>query len=206
MKTLAIDCATEACSVALFEGGELLAGAFDVLGRGHAEALVPMIAALPDKGRAGRIAVALGPGSFTGVRVGLAAARALALAWGARLIGYPTPALLAAMARARRGEVPVCVATTGGHGQWFVQNFAADGRALDELASLTPDAAAVRAQAALVVGSQAEALVAQRGSGEALPLWPDARSFPLLPPAALQDEVAPLYGRPPDARLPKAQG
>jgi tRNA threonylcarbamoyl adenosine modification protein YeaZ len=206
MKTLAIDCATEACSVALFEGGELLAGAFDVLGRGHAEQLVPMIAALPDKGRAGRIAVALGPGSFTGVRVGLAAARALALAWGAQLIGYPTPALLAAMARARRGEVPVCVVTTGGHGQWFVQNFAAHGRALEELASLTPDAAAVRAQAALVVGSQAEALVAQRGSGEALPLWPDARSFPLLPPAALQDEVAPLYGRPPDARLPKAQG
>lgn len=203
MRTLAIDCATEACSVALFEGGDLLSGTYKVLGRGHAESLVPMIAALPGKGRAGRIAVALGPGSFTGVRVGLAAARALALAWSARLVGYPTPSLLAAMARAERGDVPVCVATTGGHGEWFVQRFAADGQALDELVSLAPDAATVRAQASLVVGSQAEALVALRGSGEALPLWPDARHFALLPPAALRDDVAPLYGRPPDARLPK---
>ena len=121
MRTLAIDCATEACSVALFEDDALLAGDFRVLGRGHAEQLVPMIAALPEKGRAGRILVALGPGSFTGVRVGVAAARALGLAWQAEVLGYPTLALVAAMARAECGAKPLAVVMTGGHGEWFVQ-------------------------------------------------------------------------------------
>ena len=108
MRTLVIDSATEACSVALFEDGALLAGACEVIGRGHAERLVPMIAELPDKGRAERIVVSLGPGSFTGVRIGLAAARALGLAWQAEVLGYPTLALVAAMARAaaRRARSP----------------------------------------------------------------------------------------------------
>ena len=65
-----IDCATPACSVALFEDEELISGTFEVLGRGHAERLVPMIADLPERGRASSIAVARGPGSFTGVRIG----------------------------------------------------------------------------------------------------------------------------------------
>uniref|UniRef100_UPI00359301A6 tRNA (adenosine(37)-N6)-threonylcarbamoyltransferase complex dimerization subunit type 1 TsaB n=1 Tax=Blastomonas sp. TaxID=1909299 RepID=UPI00359301A6 len=80
---LVIDAATEACSVALFERDALIASDHAVLGRGHAERLIPMIAALPERGRADTILVNCGPGSFTGVRVGLAAARALALAWGA---------------------------------------------------------------------------------------------------------------------------
>ncbi len=203
MKTLVIDSATEACSVALFDGDALIAGECRVLGRGHAEQLVPMIAALPGKGRADRIVVALGPGSFTGVRVGLAAARALALAWQVDLLGYPTLALIAAMTQRDHPGEPVTVCTTGGHGEWFVQHFGADGAALAPLASLAPDAALAGA-AQLVAGSQAEALIARRGSGTALPIWPDARALALLDPALLGADTTPLYGRAPDARLPGA--
>lgn len=203
MRTLAIDCATEACSVALFAHDELVAGDFRMLGRGHAEHLVPMIAALPGKGLAERVVVSLGPGSFTGVRVGLAAARALGLAWQADVAGYPTLALVAAMARASRGARPLTVAMTGGHGEWFVESFDAEGEVTRPLAS-RPPADATGAAEALVAGSQAEALVAARASGEALPLWPDARAFVLLPEAALTRDLQPIYGRPPDARLPAA--
>ena len=201
MRTLVIDSATEACSVALLDGGALLAGDCIRMGRGHAEALVPMIAALPDKGRADCIVVALGPGSFTGVRVGLAAGRALAFAWGAELRGYPTLALVAAMARQQRGAVPVCTAMTGGHGEWFVAAFAADGTESRRLTSLPPQAAAAMPET-LVAGSQAEALVAARGHGEALAIWPDARCFALLDASWISAQVHPLYGRAPDARLP----
>lgn len=203
-RTLVIDAVTEACSVALLEDGGLIAGDMRVLGRGHAEALVPMIAALPGRGRAGRIAVSLGPGSFTGVRVGLAAARALALAWGAPVVGYPALALVAAMAREGHGAVPVAVVMTGGHGEWFVESFDGEGRTTRPLASLRPEAAAAALDDDLVAGSQAEALVAARGRGRALPLLPDARAFALLPPAALLPADRPLYGRAPDARLPAA--
>lgn len=203
MRTLVIDSATEACSVALFEHDTMLAGEWRRLGRGHAEQLVPMIAALPGRGEAQRIAVALGPGSFTGVRVGLAAARALAFAWQAQLVGYPTLDLVAAMARAEHPGEPVGVAMPGGHGEWFIQGFDAKGKALRPLASLKPAEAAARSPESLVAGAEAEALVALRGWGEAMALLPDARAFALLPEAALTGAVHPLYGRAPDARLPQ---
>lgn len=202
MRTLAIDCSTEMCSVALFDGDRLVASEGARLGRGHAERLVPMIAALPGAGKADRIAVALGPGSFTGVRVGLAAARALALAWKAQLVGYPTLALIAAMARDRLGKQPISVAITGGHGEWFVQDFTAAGDAANALASLPPPAAAAYFSSEVIAGTQAEAAAALRGSGTALPLWPDASAFALLDARMLCDEPRPIYGRAPDARLP----
>ena len=201
MRTLVIETATEACSVALFDGTALVAGTHELIARGHVERLVPMIAELPDKGRAGRIAVSLGPGSFTGVRIGLAAARALGLAWDARVLGYPTLALVAAMAR-RENVSPVTVCMAGGHGEWFVQDFADDGVAQGEPRSLSPETAASAAPNERVAGSQAEALVHLRGWGQAVSLLPDARGWSLLPDAFLSERLAPIYGRAPDARLP----
>lgn len=205
-RRLVIDSATENCSVALFEGDRLLAGESRMLGRGHAEALVPMIAALPDRGRAAAIVVDSGPGSFTGIRVGLAAARALGLAWNAPVAGYESLSLVAAMALAASPQAGVDVVMTGGHGEWFFRPFDAQGLPLAPLASLPPEAVIARLSAPLVAGSQAEAcLQAARDSRpdlSALPLWPDARSALLLAPGLLFDGAAPAYGRAPDARLP----
>ena len=199
MRTLVIETSTEACSATLFEGGEILAGSYELLGRGHAERLVPMIAELPGKGHAERIAVSLGPGSFTGVRIGVAAARGLGLAWKSEVLGYPTLALVAAMARETHpGPVTVCM--TGGHGEWFLQDFCANGRPDGKALSLSPDEAARRPLHPVIAGSRAAELA---GPGRiAIELLPDARRFALLPQALLTADLAPLYGRPPDARLP----
>lgn len=203
MRTLAIDSATEGCSVALFDDGELLAGEFRVIGRGHAEQLVPMIAALPGKGKAGRIIVSLGPGSFTGIRIGLATARALGLAWRAEVLGYPTLALVAAMARDQHPGEPVTVCMTGGHGEWFVQHFGRDGAPAGKLASLQPVEAAGYGKGKIIAGSRAREMALLEGlEPVVLDILPDAKHTLLLPPACLTTDLAPIYGRGPDARLP----
>jgi tRNA threonylcarbamoyl adenosine modification protein YeaZ len=202
VRTLVIDCATEACSVALFEGDTLLAGAREVIGRGHAERLVPLIAELPGKGRAERVVVSLGPGSFTGVRIGLAAARALGLAWQAEVLGYPTLALVAAMAH-ETDRSPVTVCMTGGHGEWFVQDFGADGLPEHELRSQEPEVAQHDIHYSFAAGSKASELLRFDGPGMVtLDILPDARHFSALPASLLTSDLAPHYGRPPDARLP----
>ena len=205
MRTLVIESATEACSAALFEGDDYLrfvAGFCEVIGRGHAERLVPMIAELPDKGRADRVVVSLGPGSFTGVRIGLAAARALGLAWQAQVLGYPTLALVAARVwQPQPRAVTVCMA--GGHGEWFVQNFGADGWPEDEVRSLSPERAVEACRHPVIAGSRASELAALAAAGKlAIDILPDARKFYLLHETRLNTDLAPLYGRPPDARLP----
>lgn len=203
--TLAIECATAACSVALFENGALVEARYEVLGRGHAERLVPMIAELPGKGRAPRIVVSLGPGSFTGVRIGLATARALRLAWNAEVLGYPTLALVAAMAQAARPGRAVSVCMTGGHGEWFAQNFATEGEPEDDLVSLPPRLAAARCRHAIIAGSEASSAAALlEGGRAALDILPDARQAMLLRERQMLPQLSPLYGRPPDARLPGA--
>ena len=209
MLVLAIDTALEACSAAIFDSAEetIVASESQLMARGHAEALIPILAAVMQQAAISyaaldRIAVAVGPGSFTGLRVGLAAARALALAWNCPVLGYPTLALVAAQALEDSGADQVLICMTGGHGEWFVQGFDAALVTTLPLASLKPADAASATPTPLVAGSQAEALVAARGSGEAMTLHPDARRFALLDPALLTTDIALIYGRAPDARLP----
>ena len=200
MRHLVIDSASEACSVALVEDGAVVDYRHEIIGRGHAERLVPLIAELAGGGRADLIVAGCGPGSFAGVRIGVAAARALALGWQVPVRGFSTLALVAAAAAddiaAAGGAL---VVTEGGHGQWFVQPFAADLSPRAELRSLLPEEA-VLLDDELVVGNRAEPFVARRGSGRALTMLPDARAFLRLPPAALIDRPSPIYGRAPDAK------
>ena len=201
MRILAIETATEACSIALFDQGQLIDARHEVLGRGHAERLVPMIAELPEKGHAEQIRISLGPGSFTGVRIGLAVARALGVAWKIPVRGYPTLALVAAMARAGTDRA-VTICMSGGHGEWFVQDFGTDGMPLDDVASLSPDTAAMRRTQDILAGTRAEDLGAMIGVASAPIILPNASYALLVPDALLRDQLSPLYGRAPDAKLP----
>ena len=200
MRHLVIDSASEACSVALVEAGMVVDHRHEVIGRGHAERLVPLIAELADGGRADIIAAGCGPGSFAGVRIGDAAARALALGWQVPVRGFSTLTLVAASAAdAIAAAGGGLVVMEGGHGQWFVQPFAADLSPRAAFRSLLPDEAVLLADE-LVVGNRAEPFVARRGSGRALAILPDARAFLRLPPGALIDQPSPIYGRAPDAK------
>ena len=202
MRTLAIETATEACSVALFEDGALVDARHVELGRGHAERLVPMIGELPGKGRADHIRVSLGPGSFTGVRIGLAAARALGLAWGAEVRGFPTLALVAATARQKKpGPLGICM--NGGHGEWFVQEFHEGGLPASELASLVPTEAVGVIRSPAVAGNRADAFAEEAGREvESIGLLPDARFALSVPEQLLLTDLSPIYGRAPDAKVP----
>ena len=200
---LAFDTSSAACTAALFEGsGACLTHRDEVIGRGHAERLVPMIAELMEGRSASRILVGLGPGSFTGIRVAIAAAHGLAIGWNAELLGMSSLALLAASAEAD-GEVGVAV--TGGHGELFFQQF--DGRTLrpaSKLHNAAPAEAARAMTATLVAGSGARQLVQARGWGEVREIWPSAREALRLPQAQRSLPPKPVYARAPDARVPEA--
>ncbi|ATE66996.1 tRNA (adenosine(37)-N6)-threonylcarbamoyltransferase complex dimerization subunit type 1 TsaB [Rhizorhabdus dicambivorans] len=198
-RTLVIDTATAACSVALIANGAVIAEMHEEVGRGHAERLMPMIAALPDGGRADAILVDCGPGSFTGVRVGLAAARALGLGWGVPVSGYSSTAVLATAASASGDTVGI--ALIGGHGELFVQRYATRPLApLSELRSLVPADAALALSDTEIVGSGAAQLIAARGNGTAHPALPRAADARLLPSALSALPPSPIYGRDADAK------
>jgi tRNA threonylcarbamoyl adenosine modification protein YeaZ len=195
---LVIDCATAACSVALTDGDRLIDERHELVGRGHAERLVPMIQELLGDRRPASILVDCGPGSFTGVRVGLAAAHGLAIGWRAPLHGYSSLAVIAAAAQAS-GEL--AVALQAGHGQLFVQSYAPNPLTpLDELRSLLPADAAAAIRAYRVVGLGAETLVTARGYGEAQDALPRAADSRFLPEPLRTLQPRPIYGRAPDAK------
>lgn len=200
---LAFDTSSAACTAALFDGsGACIASADEVIGRGHAERLVPMIAELMGGRRADRILVGVGPGSFTGIRVAIAAAHGLAIGWGAKLAGMSSLGLLAAGADSMS---PVGTAVTGGHGELFVQQF--DGATLEplsEVANAVPFTAAELIDTPSVVGSGARPLVDARGWGEAHEILPSAANACRLPQSLRTLAPKPIYARAPDARVPEA--
>jgi len=204
MRILVIEAATAACSVALLDGGALVDARHEVVGRGHAERLVPMIGELLGDDRPDAILVDCGPGSFTGVRVGLAAARALAFGWQVPVHGYSTLALLAATALAAdSARTAVTIAVTGGHGEVFVQRFTGPAlTAIGETRSLIPADAAQLAGDDPVFGSGAPVVLSARGDADGLECLPVAADAILLPPAFTNLPATPLYGRAPDAKLP----
>jgi len=191
-RLLVIDTATDMLSIALFDRGVLIDHRHELLGRGHAERLVPAIAELDGGGRAAEIRVDRGPGSFTGVRIGLAAARGLALAWGASIRTFDVAALMLASSPSSG------VAMEGGHGEWIVGPLAGPGR----LRAFSPQQAAAVIENRAVIGPRAAELVALRGWGQAIEGLPDARNGAKLCEEDLSEVLSPQYARGPDATLP----
>lgn len=200
---LAIDTSSAACSAALLSAdGTVIAAADEIIGRGHAERLAPMIAEMLHGRVPSSILVGVGPGSFTGIRVGIAAAHGLAIGWDVALCGIDSLALTAATVLAGLESAPagIAVAHAGGHGELFVRSFDSAAVPTDDARNLTPHDAAAVITADLVAGSGAEALVAARGCGTALPTLPSARFALALPEALRTLDPKPSYGRAPDAK------
>lgn len=195
MRLLAIETASSVCSVALIEDGRVVDYGHKLVGRGHAEQLLPMIGALEGGGRPDGILVDVGPGSFTGVRVGVAAARALAFGWGVPVHGFHSPVLLAALDGYR---YDTAVVIEGGHGEVFVLTY--DGTS-DPLPRSVPFADAVAdIGEKRVVGNAGGRLIAARGWGEANQGDLDARDVVLLRTDHSNLPAIPFYGREADAK------
>ncbi len=217
MRVLAIDTALEACSAAVLDTERgVLASESIPMQRGHAEALMPLIARVMDAARTAfaavdRIAVTTGPGSFTGLRVGIAAARGLALAAERPAYGITTLAAYAAPRIAQDDSIPVVAAIDARHGHLYMQIFGPGGRTL-----MAPRIAgigeAIRAAAngrTRIVGSAANVLAAAWPDREAAPELVDQQAAPDVTwVARLGAAVAgapagppkPLYLREPDAQ------
>lgn len=207
-RLLILETATAACSVALLADGAVLAERHEVVGRGHAERLIPMIAELPGGGRADAILVDVGPGSFTGVRVGLAAARGLAIGWGVPVRGYSSLALIAAAAFAEDAQLDrLAVVLEGGHGEVFVQHFSADPlMETGPLASMLPQAALQGLDGRPAIGSGTRRLAALAEGLDLREALPRAADAVLLPADFAALAPRPLYGRAPDAKTLAERG
>lgn len=227
---LAIDTAGSACSAAVTQGGAVLASERRAMRHGHGEALLPMIERVTaasglSAARIDIVAAATGPGGFTGIRVGLAAAHGIALATGARLLGITSFAAVASRTEAARSACQaLLVALDSRREDLYVQVFGPTGseplaapqavlpeRLADYLAALPglPHAAAL-----LLAGDAAAAAAAaaalQPGvkiviAGDAAPdaLGVAAAALRLLRAGIAAGPARPLYLRPPDVTLPK---
>ena len=216
MQILALDTCFDGCSVCVAERQgdvvSVLSQRFERFETGHAERLVPMIGEAMHEARLNfdhiqRVAVTVGPGTFTGTRIGIAAARSLALATGADTVGVSSLAVMADVARREVGAVPFTVLVDARRGEVYMQSFGPgggiDAAAPPALLSLAEAGQLGEGGESLLVGSGAAAAAAGYKVRVMLPdLLPDAVALAhiaaKLPASELP--VVPLYLRPPDAK------
>jgi len=220
MLILAIDTALDACAACVLDTGaaKVIAQESQAMKRGHAEALMPLIARVVRQAGIAfaaldRIAVTTGPGSFTGLRVGLSAARGIALAANKPVVGLPTLTAYAAPVVGQNAAQPVISAIDARHDQVYFQVVSGDGGSLmlPRVAAIEEALGASRFGAAHLVGNAAK-ILADRWPVDALPPFkvdpqpaPDITWLAWLG-AAVSPETAPArpyYLRAPDAKPQK---
>jgi tRNA threonylcarbamoyladenosine biosynthesis protein TsaB len=217
MLILAIDTALDACAAGILDtdAGNMLAQESQAMKRGHAEALMPLIGrVIKEAGIAftdlDRIAVTTGPGSFTGLRVGLSAARGIALAAGKPVVGLTTLTAYAAPIVGQGGEHPIIAAIDARHDQVYFQVVSGNGNSLirPRVAPIEEALGASRFGAVHLVGNAAT-ILSQRWPTHALPPFnvdsqpaPDIAWVAWLGAAVNPDTAParPFYLRPPDAK------
>jgi tRNA threonylcarbamoyladenosine biosynthesis protein TsaB len=220
MLILAIDTALDACAAAVLDtkATKLIARESEGMKRGHAEALMPMIGrviAQSGIGFAGldRIAVTTGPGSFTGLRVGLSAARGIALAANKPVVGVTTLTAYAAPVVSRNGENPVVSAIDARHDQVYLQVVGGNGGSLimPQVVAVEEALTAWRFGAPHLVGNAARMLADRWPAHAVPPVAVDASEAPEIAwvgwlGAAVSPSTAParpFYLRAPDVKPPK---
>src|SRR5450432_157554 len=217
MLILAIDTALDACAAAVLDidAGRLIARESQAMKRGHAEALMPLIArVMKASGIAfaalDRIAVTTGPGSFTGLRVGLSAARGIALAASKPAVGVTTLTAYAAPVVSESGQHPVISAIDARHDHVYFQVVSGNGSSLvrPRVARIEEALGASQFGAPYLVGNAA-AILSQRWPADAPPPFKvDAQPAPDIAwvgwlGAAVSPNTAPArpyYLRAPDAK------
>lgn len=215
MKILALDTAARFCAAAVYDAGRdvVLGEASEDIGKGHAEVLMDYVErALSQAGLSireiDRIAVNVGPGSFTGVRIGVSAARGFALALGCPAIGITAFEALAAETQALTPVRPVTVLLDAHRGEIYVQSFDAAGKAASAPSVMARDEAeafaAALASETVLAGSAAGAVNEALGSPFALGVTgPTGRigTYARLAAGRTAGEAPkPLYMRGPDAK------
>ncbi|TPW28334.1 tRNA (adenosine(37)-N6)-threonylcarbamoyltransferase complex dimerization subunit type 1 TsaB [Pararhizobium mangrovi] len=200
MLTLALDTASGACQACVFDGtgGTLEGLRREEIGRGHAERLMPVIdAALAEAGVSldsiGRVAVTIGPGSFTGIRVGVATARGLALALGCEGVGV---SCLEAIAADHAKNAPLMAVLDARRGEVYCQLFGAGDTWASRPAARAPgNAARLALEANATLTGPAAGLVAEAGA-EALALIPMPEGPSIATIARLAAAMTPPFERP----------